>query len=158
MEVWEHFECWDLMKKFHGMGCFDLIRWIFGKVKKEVFELFCVILWGLWNERNEFVHAGKVNSAVVIGLPEEAGPPTTTLPQGRSFYDESVGGGLASSSMRRRVASPPISGEALFHKSVARQLTFFVASKRTCSSPTMSSNEELISFGIRGSPPFVGGA
>ncbi|KAK3221673.1 hypothetical protein Dsin_008698 [Dipteronia sinensis] len=66
MEVWEHFEYWDLMKKFDGMGYFDLIRWIFGKVKKKVFELFYVILCGSWNERDGFVHASNVDSAVVI--------------------------------------------------------------------------------------------
>ncbi|KAL5843745.1 hypothetical protein ACOSQ4_009703 [Xanthoceras sorbifolium] len=48
------------------MKCFDLVRWVFSKARRNDFEFFCVILWGIWNDRNNLVHSQKSKSAALV--------------------------------------------------------------------------------------------
>ncbi|KAL5753791.1 hypothetical protein ACOSP7_022011 [Xanthoceras sorbifolium] len=39
------------------ISCFDLILWFFVRAKRAEFEEFCMILWGVWSDRNAVLHS-----------------------------------------------------------------------------------------------------
>ncbi|KAL5733971.1 hypothetical protein ACOSP7_031832 [Xanthoceras sorbifolium] len=47
----------DLLNFQRHISCFELILWVFVRAKRKKFEEFCLILWGIWFERNAVIHS-----------------------------------------------------------------------------------------------------
>ncbi|KAL5783938.1 hypothetical protein ACOSQ2_006330 [Xanthoceras sorbifolium] len=55
--IWESTVFWDILNLQCHISCFDLILWVFVRTKRAEFEEFCMILWGVWSERNAVCHS-----------------------------------------------------------------------------------------------------
>ncbi|KAL5735902.1 hypothetical protein ACOSQ2_030690 [Xanthoceras sorbifolium] len=55
--IWEFTVFWDVLNLQRHISCFDLILWVFVRAKRAEFEEFCMILWGVWSERNAVFHS-----------------------------------------------------------------------------------------------------
>ncbi|KAL5808022.1 hypothetical protein ACOSQ3_028713 [Xanthoceras sorbifolium] len=55
--IWESTVFWDVLNLQRYISCFDLILWVFVRAKAAEFEEFCMILWGVWSERNAVFHS-----------------------------------------------------------------------------------------------------
>ncbi|KAL5834303.1 hypothetical protein ACOSQ4_013800 [Xanthoceras sorbifolium] len=58
---------WDVLNLQRHISCFDLILWVFVRAKRAEFEEFCMILWGVWSDRNAVFHSKspRVNADLV---------------------------------------------------------------------------------------------
>ncbi|KAL5852453.1 hypothetical protein ACOSQ3_007571 [Xanthoceras sorbifolium] len=50
---------WPLLSSFNSLPCFDVLRWLHSKVSSDVFDFICVVILGIWSERNSFIHKGN---------------------------------------------------------------------------------------------------
>ncbi|KAL5764455.1 hypothetical protein ACOSQ2_017049 [Xanthoceras sorbifolium] len=48
---------WDILNLQCHISCFDLILWVFVRAKRAELEEFCMILWGVWSDRNAVCHS-----------------------------------------------------------------------------------------------------
>ncbi|KAL5811773.1 hypothetical protein ACOSQ3_026723 [Xanthoceras sorbifolium] len=48
---------WVILNLQRHISYFDLILWVFVKAKRAEFEEFCMILWGVWSNRNAVCHS-----------------------------------------------------------------------------------------------------
>ncbi|KAL5742013.1 hypothetical protein ACOSP7_028745 [Xanthoceras sorbifolium] len=55
--IWESTVFWDVLNLQRHISCFDLILWVFVRAKRAEFEEFCMILWGVWSDRNAVFHS-----------------------------------------------------------------------------------------------------
>ncbi|KAL5774418.1 hypothetical protein ACOSP7_011975 [Xanthoceras sorbifolium] len=55
--IWESTVFWDVLNLQRHISCFDLILWVFVRAKRAEFEEFCMILWGVWSDRNAVLHS-----------------------------------------------------------------------------------------------------
>ncbi|KAL5800890.1 hypothetical protein ACOSQ3_032522 [Xanthoceras sorbifolium] len=55
--IWESTVFWDILNLQCHISCFDLILWVFVRAKRAELEEFCMILWGVWSERNAVCHS-----------------------------------------------------------------------------------------------------
>ncbi|KAL5771380.1 hypothetical protein ACOSP7_015534 [Xanthoceras sorbifolium] len=55
--IWESTVFWDILNLQRHISCFDLILWVFVRAKRAEFEEFCMILWGVWSDRNAVFHS-----------------------------------------------------------------------------------------------------
>ncbi|KAL5784031.1 hypothetical protein ACOSQ2_006423 [Xanthoceras sorbifolium] len=65
--IWESTVFWDVLNLQRHISCFDLILWVFVRAKRAEFEEFCMILWGVWSDRNAVFHSKspRVNADLV---------------------------------------------------------------------------------------------
>ncbi|KAL5775011.1 hypothetical protein ACOSP7_012568 [Xanthoceras sorbifolium] len=65
--IWESSVFWDVLNLQRHISCFDLILWVFVRAKRAEFEEFCMILWGVWSDRNAVFHSKspKLNADLV---------------------------------------------------------------------------------------------
>ncbi|KAL5789913.1 hypothetical protein ACOSQ2_004801 [Xanthoceras sorbifolium] len=55
--IWESTVFWAVLNLQRHISCFDLILWVFVRAKRAEFEEFCMILWGVWSDRNAVFHS-----------------------------------------------------------------------------------------------------
>ncbi|KAL5777565.1 hypothetical protein ACOSP7_010491 [Xanthoceras sorbifolium] len=55
--IWESTVFWNILNLQRHISCFDLILWVFVRAKRAKFEEFCMILWGVWSDRNAACHS-----------------------------------------------------------------------------------------------------
>ncbi|KAL5805331.1 hypothetical protein ACOSQ3_032131 [Xanthoceras sorbifolium] len=55
--IWESTIFWAVLNLQRHISCFDLILWVFVRAKRAEFEEFCMILWGVWSDRNTVIHS-----------------------------------------------------------------------------------------------------
>ncbi|KAL5818842.1 hypothetical protein ACOSQ4_022684 [Xanthoceras sorbifolium] len=55
--IWESTVFWDILNLQRHISYFDLILWVFVRAKRAEFEEFCMILWGVWSDRNAVSHS-----------------------------------------------------------------------------------------------------
>ncbi|KAK3183029.1 hypothetical protein Dsin_030315 [Dipteronia sinensis] len=63
VEVWSSSVFWSLIADWKGLYCDELLRWLLSKVKMEDLEVFCIVIWAIWRERNCFIHQKKSRAA-----------------------------------------------------------------------------------------------
>ncbi|KAK2654213.1 hypothetical protein Ddye_014069 [Dipteronia dyeriana] len=67
-EVWASTSFWGTIASFHGLSCDEVLRGLAVCLKIEAPESVCMILWGIWQARNNVVHKRKDHP--VVGLVE----------------------------------------------------------------------------------------
>ncbi|KAL5738018.1 hypothetical protein ACOSP7_030779 [Xanthoceras sorbifolium] len=55
--IWESTVFWDILNLQCHISCFDMLLWVFARAKRAELEEFCMILWGVWSERNAICHS-----------------------------------------------------------------------------------------------------
>ncbi|KAI9191588.1 hypothetical protein LWI28_010488 [Acer negundo] len=63
VDVWSSSVFWSLITGWKGLNCIDLLRWLISKVKMEEMEVFCIVLWAVWRDRNCFIHQKQSRAA-----------------------------------------------------------------------------------------------
>ncbi|KAI9152736.1 hypothetical protein LWI28_000226 [Acer negundo] len=56
-EVWYKTVFWELLVSIKGLSCLDMLSWLAVNVKKSELEFVCMLLWGVWFNRNARSHA-----------------------------------------------------------------------------------------------------
>ncbi|KAK4845804.1 hypothetical protein QYF36_009287 [Acer negundo] len=62
-EVWYKTVFWELLVSLKGLSFWDLLSWLAVNVKQSELEFACMILWGVWFNRNARSHAQIPRSA-----------------------------------------------------------------------------------------------
>ncbi|KAK2644989.1 hypothetical protein Ddye_020184 [Dipteronia dyeriana] len=66
MGVWHSTPCTGTIARFYGLSCADVLNGLDVCLKKDTVKSVCMILWGIWQGMNDFVHKKKVCSKVTM--------------------------------------------------------------------------------------------
>ena len=58
-KVWQSSFCARMLEEYTGDLIVDLFIFLFKKLKKEGFEVFAVILWFVWKDRNNIIYGNR---------------------------------------------------------------------------------------------------
>ncbi|KAL5848375.1 hypothetical protein ACOSQ4_006388 [Xanthoceras sorbifolium] len=63
VEVWGLTDWWERIERFKGIPCYDVLGGLFPLLFRGELEGVCMVLWGLWFNRNASLNKGVVRSA-----------------------------------------------------------------------------------------------
>ncbi|TXG62054.1 hypothetical protein EZV62_013417 [Acer yangbiense] len=61
--VWAKTVFWGQLRRFKRMGCYETLRGMALCLKKEDLEELCMVLWGIWVDRNDNLHSLRCRPA-----------------------------------------------------------------------------------------------
>ncbi|KAK3218417.1 hypothetical protein Dsin_012387 [Dipteronia sinensis] len=61
--VWSKIALCGLRRRFKGLDCYEILKGLAEGLKKEDLEAMCMVMWGVWVDRNEDLHSERCRLA-----------------------------------------------------------------------------------------------